>query len=341
MRLIHATPLAFLSSACALRPWTPSVSIDYWREDVASFRLIQRPTAEQAILRWQLPAASPWARYQKLTLLSSLGSVEGTFESPNVQTLEVVQRALLAASAIGQAGLPGDTLWIVDLRGAASVAFGAKLSETAKESVALVLTFNNWPAPVEFVPAEETLTALITMQPKLETDPDVVARPFFLLDAWRLAYRELAPDEAVTDNRYMLTPSDFPDATELASQGIKRVIYLVEDRDDTDAEEDDLQRTMLAYQHAGVSLHLVDLAWVTALGQSPRYDAELASQALQVRPRRTLVEDPEFFARARGGFGGSQLLPSPFWGHSRFHVVRGGRFWGGGFRGGGWGGRAG
>jgi hypothetical protein len=72
--------------------------------------------------------------------------------------------------------------------------------------VSLVTTFNNWPADNELVPAEETLAALVTMQPNLGADDEAGACPVFLLDAWRLAYRDDEINDEVTDNRYMLTP---------------------------------------------------------------------------------------------------------------------------------------
>jgi hypothetical protein len=42
-----------------------------------------------------------------------------------------VQLAALAARRLAAAGVPEDTMWIVDLRGAAWVAFGARFSNDA------------------------------------------------------------------------------------------------------------------------------------------------------------------------------------------------------------------
>ncbi len=41
------------------------------------------------------------------------------------------------------------------------------------------------------------------------------------------------------DNRYVLLPSDFPDPATLRARGIRRVVYVVEDRGRSTTEEDD------------------------------------------------------------------------------------------------------
>ena len=103
------------------------------------------------------------------------------------------------------ASRPTTPAWFVDLAGAASIAFADALSHASRASIAAIPTFNNWPAENELVPAEQTLTAMIQMPPRLPADDDVSARPMFLLDSWRLAYKDETIDEGVIDNRYMLT----------------------------------------------------------------------------------------------------------------------------------------
>jgi hypothetical protein len=186
------------------------------------------------------------------------------------------------------------------------------LSQRADAPVSPVLTFNNWPAEDELVPAEETLAALLQMAPRLPT-PGPPSRPVFLLDAWRLAYRDDSPGDDVTDNRYALNPSDLPDPATLQAQGIRRVMYLVEDLDDTEMEEDDLNAVFLAYRAAGIAIYLVDLNFL-AVAYEPRelWREVYARRPLYVGWRRTIVSDPAFYVRARGGFGGIHGGPSPF-----------------------------
>ena len=322
MRRWFTGSLAVVSSACALRPWTPSVTVAYAAEDVPSDVMTVVPSHQQVAGRWQLPEESPWAPYQKMTLLSALDSQEQEVPLPDVARLEVVGQAQEAAALVASAGLPPDAMWVVDLRGAASVAFAATLKRQAREMVAPVLTFNNWPASDEVVPAEEALAALVSWHPGATETADN-ARPVFVLDSWRLAFRFDPVEDDTTDNRYMLSAGDLPDAAALRAQGITRVVYVVEDLDDTTEEEDDLNSVFLEYQDAGVEVSLVDLDWFSSwAGSPPRWGERLGSCRLGVRRRPTLLNDPKFYARAHGGFGGVLSTPS----------VHGG--WGSGHRGG-------
>ena len=311
-RPLTTIPVALFSAACFSRPWTPSVSVAYWAEGVPQTTAVHLPTYPEAARGWQLPPTNAWARWQKMTLLSSLdGNTQNSAELPDVRRLDVVAHAEAAATRIGAASLPADTLWIVDLRGAASVAFGVSLSRVSSEPVATVLTFNNWPADNEVIPAEETLSALIAMQPRLPQPADMATRPVILLDAWRLAFREDQPGDDVTDNRYMLQPSDLPDAASLRAQGISRVVYVVEDLDDTETEEDDLHEAFMAYQAAGISIFMVDLRFASKKIERPvEWNEALALHRYTVAPRVTICTDVRFYARARGGFGGVHGFPS-------------------------------
>jgi hypothetical protein len=306
-----ALPIALLSSACTLRPWTPSTSVAFWSEDPPAARYMTVPSQTEIITRWQLPPTNPWARYEKYTLLTALDSVPRTAPMPDVTQLDVVHKANTAAARVAAAGLPNDTMWVVDLRGAASVTFGAQLSQSAREPVSLVLTFNNWPAENELIPAEETLAALIAFQPRLPSANDVGTRPVFMLDAWRLAYRFDEPDDDITDNRYILNQSDLPDPQTLRANGIRRIVYVVEDLDETEHEEDDLQAAFLAYQDAGITIYMVDLSFLAKPIVHDRWNEVLAPRVCYIEHRRTLIDDPLFYARARGGFGGIHSGPSP------------------------------
>ncbi len=304
------SPLALLASGCAVRPWTPAVSVAYW-SPAPQVHDLQLPAQEDALRRWQLPPSDPWAGYAKYTLLSSLDAHPVQVELPDVSLLDTVRRAAAAGRQIGSEGLPRDTLWIVDMRGAASVAFGVALSQAAAEPVSLVPTFNNWPAQDELIPAEETLAALTTMSPRLPEPGVAGSRPVFLLDAWRLAYRFDQPGDDTYDNRYILSPSDLPDPETLRAHGIRRVVYLVQSLDDASVEEDDIHVSFLEWARAGIPIAMIDLDRAEERTAADQWDEIWLDDGLWVEPRVTLVDEPGFYLRARGGFGGLHARPSP------------------------------
>jgi hypothetical protein len=199
------------------------------------------------------------------------------------------------------------------------VAFGTTLARRALSPVSLVLTFNNWPAENEVVPAEETLAALVAMPPQLPASW-VPTTPVFLLDSWRLAYRDAEPADGAVDNRYVLTAADLPDAATLKARGVEQVVYVVEDAKRQPFEEDDLHERMMDYQTAGIALSKIDL--VGACEGDPRPLGEwFVSTRYVVVPRVTVIGSGDFFRRSRGGFGGPIAIPAPV--GSRSH-------WGGG-----------
>lgn len=311
MRRLVAAPIALLTTSCAMRPWTPSVSVAYWSQDVPDSKLTAIPLASEAVTRWQLPSDDVWAKYSKMTLLASLDGAGSVAELPDVAALSVVQDASAAAVAVAQGGIADDVLLLVDLRGAASVAFASTLSKHATASISPVLTFNNWPAIDGMIPAEETLAALITYAPRLSARGS--GHPVILLDAWRLAFRNDTPPDDVFDNRYAVAPHDLPDAAALRAAGISRVVYVVEDLDDTAREEDDVHDVALDWQSAGIGFFMVDLAWLRGRGATTTWHstAQLTSQALLIEPRETILSDSSFYVRARGGFGGVHHVMGP------------------------------
>ena len=316
-RLYALAPLALLSTACEVR--TPATALEVSHSEISpTSRELVLPTDAEALASWQLPPQNPWSRYEKLTLLTYLADTPVIANMPDVGALDVVHRAHAAAARLALVGLPESTMWIVDLRGAASVAFGATLSRMSSAKVAPVMTFNNWPADHEVVPAEQTLAALVTMRPRLLSSTDVATTPVFLLDAWRLAYREIEPDPEAIDNRYILLPSDFPDAATLRAAGIRRVVYVVEERASASTEEDDIHELAFDYQQAGIGISFVDLATLTQVGEAtreerwapePNWDLCLSDWSFTVGMRSTILDDPAFYARARGGFGGVRAAP--------------------------------
>jgi hypothetical protein len=327
-------PMALLSGGCIARELGTPVMPYALYGDAPAVCYPAPSTAARAIERWQLPPTNGWAPFSKYTLLTSVDQ-NTRYLVPDVRGSTFVKRAECAGAAVGRSGLPEHTIWIVDLPGAASVAFGARLSQTARSPVAPVLTFNNWPADSEMIPAEEPLAALLSYEPRLASGD---ATPLFLLDRWRLAYREETPPDSVTDNRYALNPSDLPTADRLAAAGINRIIYVVGETRGNN-EEDDLHSAFLDYQNAGLPLSMIGLDQLCAsANQLPAGNPgsfQLAAQGwgplldrytLRVVPRHTLLADIEFFRRSVGGFGGI---------HARPHGIFSGLYFSRGIHGGG------
>jgi hypothetical protein len=297
-------PVAAAAPAASREP--PSAAVYDW-SDVPAAQPAILPSSSDALLRWALPAQNPWAAYQKLTLLAALDATERAGRLPDVEQLAEVRRARESGRLVASAGMPPATLWIVDLRGAASVAFGATVSSLSQTPVSTILTFHNWPADNETVPAEETLAALVTMSPS-RPSAGQGGTPIFLLDAWRLTHRYDRPDDETTDNRYMLMPSDLPDTQVLRARGIGRVLYVVDSLESAQEEEDDVHPIFLSYQGAGIDVAIVDLADLESMANDrpllPYY-----GQTLVIDPgRMTILSDPSFFHRARGGFGGTHII---------------------------------
>jgi hypothetical protein len=306
-RVLLLPPLAMVASGCGMRDWTPAATLEYTPPQQITVDL---PSRADALAHWQLPPSDPWSAYAKYTLLSALDEKQDRATLPDVRSLADVARASLAGQRLGGGGLPPGTLWIVDMRGASSVAFGAAVSNSAREQVSLVPTFNNWPGgESEVVPAEETLAAMVTMTPH-QPDGESWTHPVFLLDSWRLAYRdEEFPDDAY-DNRYMLSPSDLPDAETLRARGITQVVYVVESRGWADVEEEDLHDAFLAYQEAGLQLSMVDIDFFDSPPEQPGgWGVTLRGCILEVRPRVPIIRQPWFYSRSPGGFGGAGARP--------------------------------
>ena len=314
--------VAMFTAACATQlPSTAALNANYWLKDPGPLRPVTLLSYDNMVAAWQLPPQSPWAPYAKFTLLTALKDQGEQAELPDVSKLVTVNNALAAAAQVATTGVPDDTMWVVDLRGPAAVAFGTYLSNHSLKPVSVVPTFNNWPADNELIPAEETLSALATMLP--QAPPEVgPAPPVFLLDAWRLAFRSEDIEEDVVDNRYYLNQADLPDAARLREQGIRHILYVVEQRADVETEEDDLNAAFLAYQQAGITVHIVDLELLSKPQEGVPWTSLYAASEYMIVPRETIIYDTAFYLRARGGFGGLSARP----GRGIGHFGSGGRF---------------
>jgi len=235
---------------------TPSSALDY-EDTTPSKSLTAVPPKALVKARWALPASSPWARYEKLDVLAGLQDGVVRSSLPDVFRNETVNSALGAAERLVSRGVPAKTLWIVDMRGAASVAFGATLNRRLPGEVAVIPVFKNQPSSFEVVPARETLAAMTQLSPHEQGGPDA-AVPVILLDAWRRAQPALE-GEGVVENRYSLSPADLPSAATLKEMGIQRVIYVVEDALTATETEQDVSATLDEYTRVGIGAYKTDL----------------------------------------------------------------------------------
>lgn len=334
-RTVAVGSAGVLAAGCALPPFTPSVSVAFYGEEVPPPPAVAQVRLSSADLaaRWRLPSDDPFGVYTKSTLLSAMDVLAPDAELPAIEELDVVHDARDAASRLATTQFPKNVAFFVDLRGAASVAFGATLREqTPKERpVAPILTFANWPDEAGFVPAEETLAACLkyaTKQPVFDAaapisagvsntfrDPNRAGVPLFLLDAWRLAFRDDTVGPEVFDNRYALGAADFPPAEALLQAGITRILYVVENRDDADREEDDLHELFRSYQTQGIGIYLVDLPLLASLVPGSAWGEVFLRTSFWVPPRDTILQSPSFYLRSRSGFGGIHARPIHLGGH--------------------------
>lgn len=340
-RTLAVGSVGVLAAGCALRPFTPSVSVAFYGEEVPPPPAVAQARLSSADLaaRWRLPSEDPFGVYTKSTLLSAMDALAADAELPAIEELDVVHDAHDAAARVATTQFPKNVAFFVDLRGAASVAFGATLREqTPKERpVAPILTFANWPDEAGFIPAEETLAACLRYAPKQPPadggpaspgatfrDPNRAGAPVFLLDAWRLAFRDDVVGPEVFDNRYALGDADFPPAEALLQAGITRIVYVVEDRDDADREEDDLHALFRSYQAHGIGIYMVDLPLLTSLEPGSAWGEVFLRTSLWVPPRATILQNPGFYLRSRSGFGGIHARPIHVGGHGGHGGPRGG-----------------
>ncbi len=140
--------------------------------------------------------------------------------------------------------------------------------------------------------------------------------PVFLLDSWRLAFANDEVPEDAFDNRYALGMTDLPRADELRAHGIRRVVYVIESKEEQAAEGEDLHEAFSAYREAGIDLAIADLGDLASLaedeedlpGDSP-WTGFFSLHAFDVSPRVTILQQPHLYVRSHGGFGGIRAAP--------------------------------
>src|SRR5437868_6178839 len=140
----NAMPVVFLSSACVppvssefpTTPLGPSRALALSHSSTSADVIIEATSADVASW-WQLPEGVTWQSFEKLTLVSALDGWKGK-PLPDVRDLAVVKRAAAAGANAARLCSSAGTIWIVDMRGAGSVAFGQAMSRASAQPVALV-----------------------------------------------------------------------------------------------------------------------------------------------------------------------------------------------------------
>jgi hypothetical protein len=216
---------------------------------------ITRPFDRSALTRLSIdlrPSSPDGTPYYVATLFESLGAVpllKAEGDPENIAPLEQVltpihtpemDRAYAQGRALAKllSETPHESLLvIVDLDGPSSVAFAAG----AGVGLSPVFAFGNWPHPRGVVKAHRTLAAAAYYQP-LFAQLTPGRRPLLMvLDRQRLA--TYTDDATQFDNRYA---ARVPDASVLASWGVRRVLYVTPSASEV-AEPWDLTADFSAY----------------------------------------------------------------------------------------------
>jgi hypothetical protein len=183
------------------------------------------------------PAEGVWSPWVKPVLFAGMGGPAQ--EGPRDAPLPEVTWAPAAR---------GDAVVVADLEGSAAVDGGLALARLGFRPIPL---FNGAPGGmplVEVGPITAALDRGASTLRELALAPD--ARPVFLLDALRRAPgKSLSPGHF--DNRWMIFPQDFPSATLLLAQGVRRAfVWTPAGR----TPADDLVHVLRRWQEAGIAL---------------------------------------------------------------------------------------
>jgi hypothetical protein len=196
----------------------------------------------QQLFETWAPPDSVWSRWAKPALFTN--TVTGMPSPPAAPREETRLRALADSS----------TAFVLDLPGAGSVELGLALARAGYRPVPLFNTADHPAAVVSVRPILDQLRAGAEEISRLPPRPG--EPPAFLLDSGR---GDGLPGPGRFDNRWLVFPQDFPSATFLLSQGIRRVT-LLQARTPADQPKEDLAHVLRRWQEAGVEIHLQDPA---------------------------------------------------------------------------------
>lgn len=202
----------------------------------------------QQLFETWAPPDSVWSRWAKPVLFADAmtpGHVPASPEPPPpASPREETRLRVLEDSA---------TAFVLDLPGAQAVELGLALARVGYRPVPLFNTADHPAALVNVRPILDQLNAGAEEIRRLGTRPG--APPAFLLDAERGTAAPRTPGKF--DNRWMVFPQDFPSATLLLSQGIRRVV-LLQKTSPPGQPQPDLAHVLRRWQEAGIELYLQD-----------------------------------------------------------------------------------
>lgn len=207
----------------------------------------------QQLFETWAPPSSVWSRWAKPALFTNtvvMSTAAGQPPPPAMPREEPRLRILEDSS----------TAFVLDLPGAQSVELGLALARAGYRPVPVFNTADHTAAVVNVRPILDQLQAGADEISRLPTRPG--EPPAFLLDSGRGAG---FPGPGKFDNRWLVFPQDFPSATFLLSQGIRRVV-LLRPTTSSDQPREDLAHVLLRWQEAGIEIYLQD----PAADQPPR-----------------------------------------------------------------------
>ena len=259
-----SSPVALLATGCVTRPWTPAVPLANWSEtpQVTNYEM---PAQGDALRRWRIPPGQSMgplrevhAPHVRRRVAHARGAARRQRDGGGRPRARRGPPHRRAGDARGHdVGRRPARRRLRRLRGhPLADGRGARAPRPHLQQLA---------RDRRLIPAEETLAALTTMTPRPPEEVEGGARPVFLLDAWRLAYRFEEPADDTYDNRYILTSSDLPDVETLRRNGIRRIVYLVSSLDDVAVEEDDVHATFLEWERSGIPIAMVDVSAMEGL----------------------------------------------------------------------------
>lgn len=196
----------------------------------------------QQLFETWAPLDSAWSRWAKPALFTNM--VQGMPSPPASPREEPRLRALEDSS----------TAFVLDLPGAQSVELGLSLARAGYRPVPL---FNTADHPAAVVNVRLVLDQLRAGAEEIQRLPVRPGEPpAFLLDSERGTG---SPSPGKFDNRWLVFPQDFPSATFLLSQGIRRVV-LLQRASPSGQPQEDLAHVLRRWQEAGVEIFLQDPA---------------------------------------------------------------------------------
>lgn len=178
------------------------------------------------------PETSPWSAWAKPVLFASMQRLLALPASP----APAPTATAMPPAAPGRA-------WVIDLDGPDAVAVGAALAPGAWP----VPLFNGVPdlrAVIDLGPTLAALRAAASALPIARAE----APPAFLLDARRMRPARV-PMPGDFDNRWQVTPQDFPSDRRLLAAGVTEVVLVADG-----AVADDLAHVLRRWQEAGLVL---------------------------------------------------------------------------------------